>query len=352
MKIKITKYLFIAVFFFLMVSCTYKKYYYHIPQDEIDGIETGSMADANIDTAQINLLVTKILNNDYRKIHSLLIMKNGKLICEEYFNGYSAEMLHPLYSAGKSIGSTMIGIAIDKGFIKDTEQTLLDLFPEHLPDAKLDNRNKDIKLKHILTMTTGLDCGDSDDFENSCSGRLIKEKDPIKYILELPMSHNPGDHFFYNDGTPKIIQVIIEHCTKMRYNHFQYKYLYTPLDISVYRPSPGLTPREMAKIGSLYLNKGKWRGEQLLSEKWVEETAIKHVKTKYGHYGYLWWNSTFTYPDREIETFYAAGNGGQFIFVFPELDMVVVTTGGNVNEMKYTVQPMEMLDEYIIPAVL
>ena len=352
MKIKIRYYIVLAIIIQFIFSCSQIKYHYYKPRYIYDGIETASLNDVNIDTTKINLLITKILNNDYRKIHSLLIIKNGKLVCEEYFNGYNAEMCHPLYSAGKSLVSTLIGIAIDRGFIKNSDQTLRDLFPEHKSINKIHTENSDIKLNHILTMTTGLDCGDSDDFENNCSGRLLKEEDPIKYIMQLSMNHKPGEHFYYNDGTPKILQYILRHTTKMRYDHFEYKYLYTPLDISAYRLSPGLTPREMTKIGMLYLNKGKWRGEQVLSEKWVEETSKKHIKTNYGHYGYLWWMSTFKYPDQEIETFYAAGNGGQFIFVFPDLDMVVVFTGGNVNEMEYTIQPLEMLEKYILPAIL
>lgn len=352
-KFKISKDIILTITLFLLISsCSYKKYFYQIPVTQIDGIETGSMIEAGIDTTKINLLVKKILNKEYRKIHSLLIFKNEKLVCEEYFNGYSAEMIHPLYSVGKSLVSTLIGIAVDKGYIKNTKQTLRDLFPDHESIKNTQIKNGDIRLMHILTMTTGLDCGDEDDYENNCSGRLLKEKDPINYIMQLPMTHQPGEHFYYNDGTPKILQYILRHTTNMRYDHFEYKYLYTPLDISVYRPSTGLTPREMLKIGILYLNKGIWRGERVLSEKWIEETSKKHIKTNFGYYGYLWWITTFKFDEREIETFYAAGNGGQFIFVLPALDMVVVTTGGNVNDMENTIQPLYMLDEYIIPAVL
>jgi CubicO group peptidase (beta-lactamase class C family) len=304
-----------------------------------------------MDSAKINILISKILNNEYQNIHCVLILKDNKLVCEEYFNGYDAEMHHSLYSAGKSLVSTLIGIAIDKGFIKNSDQTLRDLFPGHHSINNNHSENSEIKLKHILTMTTGLDCGNPDDFENNCSGRLLKEEDPINYIMQLPMAYKPGEHFYYNDGTPKILQYIVHKTSKMRYDLFKYKYLYAPLSIAAYRPSPGMTPREMAKIGMLYLNKGQWRGEQVLSEEWIENTSKKHIKTKYGHYGYLWWIGSLAYKDTELETFYAAGNGGQFIFVIPKVNMVAVFTGGNYNNMEKTIQPIEMLEKYILPAI-
>jgi len=352
MNRKFKRILALFIIFLMFISCSYKRYFYQKPKAKFDGLETGTLTDVNIDTTKINALITKIISNEFKNIHSLLIIKDNKLVCEEYFNGYTAEKTHNLFSAGKSIVSVMTGIAIDKGFIKDSNQTLKNLFPEHPSIINTDSPNSEIKIKDILTMRTGLDCGSADDYENSCAGRLLDEKDPIQYIMQLPLINTPGQIFSYNDGTPKMMQHIIQHFTKLTYDQFIYKFLYVPLDINTYRPVHGLTPREMVKIGMLYLNNGKWRGIQVVSKEWIDESTSKHVERKYGHYGYYWWIGKFIYPDKEIETYYAAGNGGQYIFVFNELNMVVVFTGGNVNDNEYSSQPLYMLDEYIIPAVL
>jgi len=223
--------------------------------------------------------------------------------------------------------------------------------PQYQSILEQDSNKKNIKLKHILTMSTGLDCGKYSEYPNNCGAQMWKADDPVKYLMELPMSHKPGEHFLYNDGTPTILQVIITQKSGMRYDYFRNTYLFGPLGISMNTNRDGMTSRELAKIGLLYLNKGKWNNKQILSSLWIEETREKHFTWRNGHYGYLWWIGTLDFEERELETYYAAGNGGQFIFVIPEVNMVAIFTGGNYNNMEKTIQPIEMLENYILPSI-
>jgi len=346
------KYLLVLIVFFsILNSCSHIKYNYFKPRFIYDGIETAFLNDVEMDSTKIDTLIEKILNNDFENIHSILILKDNKLVCEEYFRGYSVHSTHRLKSLGKSIVSTLIGIAVDQKFIQSSNAFLIDLMPQYKSILGGDPDKKNITLKHILTMSTGLDCGKYGDYPNNCGAQMWKADDPVKYLLELPMSHKPGEHFLYNDGTPAILQVIITQNSEMRYDQFRNIYLFEPLGISTDTNRDGMTSRELAKIGLLYLNKGKWKGQQILSSLWIEETREKHFTWRNGHYGYLWWVGTLEYEKRELETYYAAGNGGQFIFVIPEVNMVAVFTGGNYNNMEKTIQPVEMLEKYILPAI-
>ena len=337
---------------FIIHSCAPIKYTYFKPRYIYDGIETASLKDVNMDSSVIDTLIEEILNGEFDNIHSILILKDNKLVCEEYFKGYSVHSDHILKSLGKSIVSTLIGIAIDKKYIQSSDALLYDLLPQYQSILNKDIDKKNISLKHILSMSTGLNCGKYSEYPNNCGAQMWKADDPVKYLLALPLSHKPGEHFLYNDGTPAILQVIITQNSKMRYDHFRNTYLFGPLGINTDTNRDGLTSRELAKIGLLYLNKGKWQDQQILSTLWVEETIEKHQTWRSGYYGYLWWIGSLDYKNRTIDTFYAAGNGGQFIFIIPEVNMVAVFTGGNYNNMEKTIQPVKMLEKYILPSIL
>ncbi|MFX0173450.1 MAG: serine hydrolase domain-containing protein [Candidatus Hodarchaeota archaeon] len=279
-------------------------------------------------------------------LHSVILIYNGFIVLEAYPNpNYTQDTNHQLHSITKSIISILIGIAIDKGFIASLNQKLLEFFPNRTI-ANLDEQKQGITLKHLLTMTTGLDL----------SLLWSEEEDPIQGILDLPMNSNPGMKWYYSNGPVDLLAAIIEICTGNSTLEFAQKYLFEPLGISgvtwsqnpqgIYRGGTGLQlkPRDMAKLGFLYLNMGTWSNQQVVSQEWVVISTETQFFPSYSRgivgYGYLWW----TYP--ELGIYYASGWNGQKIFVFPECDFVLVFTADQDIPLN-----QKLFYRYIIPAL-
>jgi CubicO group peptidase (beta-lactamase class C family) len=281
--------------------------------------------------------------------HSLLIIRNGYLVSESYFGPYKQDTKHELYSCTKSFVATLIGIALDKGFIDGTDQRILDFFPDEA-FANLDGEKEDMTLEDVLTMRSGLDWEEGD----AAFGAMYSSPDWVKFMLDKPMAQPPGEQFNYCSGCSHLLSAILQQTTGMNTGDFAEQSLFKPLGISnakwdtdaVGIPIGGwglqLTPRDMAKLGYLYLQDGQWDGEQIISTQWVENATQTHTETdsELG-YGYQWW----TYPS--LVGYTALGLYGQTIFVIPEAELVIVTTA----EMENHDEIFRLIEEYILPAV-
>ena len=329
------------------------RYKYKVPEQTDDGWETCHVAKVNIDEHKLSDLIKKIQNGTYINIHSVLIIKNGKLVFEEYFPGkdvyskytsYTRDDLHFLASVTKSFSSTLTGIAIDKGVINGTDENLGNFFPEYKNELSADNKAK-IKLHHVLSMSAGFDWDEqvySPNDPRNVMRKMFNSKDIIGFILNRPIKDKPGSKFMYNSGLSMLLGTIVEKRSSLKLTEFAEKNLFNPLGISRYAwtyigkvpESAGglsLRPRDMAKLGYLFFKKGKWNGKQIVPEKWVKDATSQYVtppRTGTG-YGYQWWLIKWEIDNTTIEGYFAAGWGGQRIFVFPALDAVVVLTAGN-----------------------
>ncbi len=283
-------------------------------------------------------------------LHSLLIIRNGYLVSETYFGSYKQDTRHELYSCTKSFVSTLIGIAIDKGYIDGTDHRIVDFFPERT-FTNLDGQKKDMLLEDVLTMRSGLDWQEKD----SVYREMYQSPDWVQFVLDKPMAQPPGSLFNYCSGCSHLLSAILQQTTGMNTRDFAEQYLFKPLGISnvnwdtdaVGIPIGGwglqLTPRDMAKLGYLYLQAGQWAGQQIVSAKWVENAAQRHTGTGGDllGYGYQWW----TYPS--LEAYTALGLYGQTIFVMPGSNLVIVTTA----EMDSHDEVFQLIEQYILPAV-
>jgi len=361
----------------LAVSCA-SAYTYHIPEQTNDGWPTASLDEVRIDEKEIREAVERIDDGTYQNVHSILIVKDGKLVFEEYFSGYTwdyddaqfrgeltdfgMDTIHNLASVTKSFTSALVGIAIDQGFLQGVDQKVFAFFPEY---ASLSDERKDaIILDHLLTMTSGLEWNEMElpysDTRNDLV-QLFIVSDPIEYILAKPVVSEPGTRWYYNGGGTNILGEVIREATGLRMDDFAEKYLFVPLAITDYEwdhinpdmihasGNLRLRPRDMAKLGYLYLQRGIWGGHRIVSEEWVEESTKDHVSPRGADgYGYQWWLRTYDSGSTPVDSFYAAGWGGQRITVFPSLDMVVVFTGGNY----LAEEPAdEIIGRHILPAV-
>ena len=211
----------------------------------------------------------------------------------------------------------------------------------------MDERKQQITIRHLLTMSSGLDCNDWDKQSKGQEDKVYKKRDWLQYTLDLPMMNNPGEVSNYCSMGVVMIAEIISQASGMSIDQFAEEYLFKPLSISnvswghtskkEVMPSGKrlyMTPRDMAKIGQLTLNKGKWNGQQIISEKWVEESTMAVTKISGVDYGYLWWNIPFKQNEKTITSIVATGNGGQYILILPELDLVAIFTGGAYNSQE------------------
>ena len=335
------------------------KYKYYKPKDLKDGLQIGDVEKSGLDTALLAEMMRKIVDETYPNVHSVLIIKDGKLLFEEYFYEYTKDTLQELRSASKSFVSALTGIALEKGFIKSKYEKVLPYFPEYTIENNSDLKRQ-ITIENLLSQQSGLDCDISNDNSEGNETTMSNSDDWVKFTLDLPMIDIPGGKGMYCSGNPVILGRIIEKETHQPLPEFAKKTLFEPLGITKFKwnfkPDKSssetfcqlyLMPRDMAKFGLLYLNKGNWNGKQVVSSDWVRQSLSKHSVIQGVEYGYLWW---IKYLDADGIRYYgkaAQGNGGQKIYIWEEQNMVTVITGGSFN----TQSPSdELIRKYILPA--
>jgi len=318
------------------------KYTYKIPEQLNDGWEVSSLSEVGMDVSIIESITENILNDQYKGIHSMLIVKDGALVFEEYFKNHTRDELQTIYSITKSITSSLIGIAINVGFLPGVEDSVLRYFPQyHIPEIEKQN----LQIEHILTLTTGIEWDEKSypytDPRNS-EYQMVQSDDWMEFVLQQPLVFTPGERFNYNTGAVHLLSAVIKQSTKQFADEYAGQFLFEPLGITEYEwntdnlgyPCTGATfqglkmkARDLAKYGFLHLNQGKWKGNQVIPEVWVEESTKKHVDVDSDReFGYLWWIGSYSMNEKEITHFYAAGFGGQTIHIVPELDLMIVFT--------------------------
>lgn len=355
-------------------------YRYIVPQQTNDGWETASLESEHVDPTRLAKMFERINSRSYRNNHSVLVVKNGKLIVEEYFPGrdsngkyreFNREMRHEMHSVTKSVVGILAGIALDHGFISGVDEKVSTLFPEYGP-LFADHARDDLRLKHLLTMSAGLSWDEwSHPYSDSRNdlAAMDASKDLIRYVLERPVAAKPGEKFAYSGGDSMLLGEIVNRRAGLATDQFAERHLFEPLGISDYKwwkyangmvdAGGGLVlrPRDMAKIGSLFLNGGRWHGKQIVSEQWVKDSTINYIDArqfpswiKADGYGYQWWRRSFQVNGKTIPSWHAAGRGGQFIFIFPSLETIAVFTSWNDDALG--VQPFDMVERYLLPSVL
>lgn len=317
-------------------------------------------------TEQLAELDAKVEAGEYGAINSLLIWHDGSLILESYYGGTGPDTMSQVYSVTKSITSAAIGQALAEGAITNLDETLLDYLPESDTIENLDGRKTRITLEDLLTMRAGFAWDESSTIYGDANNdvtQMTNSTNWIQYMLDQEMATEPGTAFTYNSGVTMLLGAILEEATGQTTEDYVAAYLFAPLEITEWRWQETPTgrsntgwglfmrPADMVKIGQLYLQQGAWQGEQLIAKNWVEQSTQPLVPVSEMHdYGYHWWRFADENPivaDLNVnDLFFAWGFGGNFIFVVPHLDLVVVTTAENfVNAEQF----WSVLPEHIFP---
>jgi len=338
------------------------------PQRTHDGWRTARAKDVGFDEAALVRLVQGIIDSDPAArrpllIHSILIARRGRLVLEEYFHGYDRDAPHDIRSAGKTFASAMLGAAIFRGVNLTPETPVYDLLADQGPFAHPDPRKHAITLARLMTHTSGLDCNDNDDCSRGNEGAMQGQDlqpDWWRFALDLPVAHDPGARYAYCTAGMNLIGAALHSATGEHVPDLFDRFIARPLQFGRYywnlMPNGEgylgggayLRPRDLLKLGQLYLDGGAWNGVRLVSRDWVArstaaQVAINEATTgmdaetfanvaTHGADGFGWHRYGVRVGERRVEAFEANGNGGQFLIVVPEYALAVVLTGGNYGQ--------------------
>jgi CubicO group peptidase (beta-lactamase class C family) len=300
---------------------------------------TATLEEVGIDSAPLVEMFDFIRERQI-PVHSIQLVRRGRLVLDAYFYPYDGRTRHDVASVTKSITSTLVGLAIERGYIRDVQQPVLDFFPGRTV-AGLDARKRKQTLEHLLTMQSGWDCGVPLGTPTINADRQLAEmrrrNDWAQFALDLPMTSEPGTRFLYCNANCHLLSALLTRVTGTNALAFARRELFEPLGIrdTAWPADPQgnnfgwgdlqLHPRDMARLGQLCLERGRWAGRQIIPEAWLRTATRAHVERTGGkdHYGYYWWVSA-----QLPGLFEAVGRGGQRITVWPDKELVLVYTGG------------------------
>jgi CubicO group peptidase (beta-lactamase class C family) len=341
------------------------KYAYRRPPENGDGWSTASARDVGLDEGALTRLVQRLIDVDpfvrgAPLIHSLLVARRGKLVLEEYFFGYSRETPHDTRSAGKTFSSIMLGSAMLQGTKISQETPIYELLAERGPFANPDPRKARITLAHLMSHTSGLDCDDynPDSLGNEATMTTQRaQSDWWKYTLDLRQVHDPGTHYAYCSANTNLVGGALTTATRTWLPDLFDRNVAGPLQFGRYYWNISangegyqgggafVRPRDLLKIGQLYLGGGSWNGKRVVSPQWVKLSTSPYIQInpattglsaeEFGNSyslsadGLTWHLFELRAKDRAYKGYEASGNGGQLVIVVPEAELAVGFTGGN-----------------------
>lgn len=293
----------------------------------------------------LNALDDLIDNFEQRDYRALVVIKDNKLAIEYYYNSFWRNHIHDIRSAGKSITSLLLGVAIQEGYIDSLSQDVFSFFPkEKYPSINKDY--KKVKILHLLNMVSGLDA-DSDNYHTpGNAGHWIAKDEWVNYLLSIPLSKKPNEKWVYADINAVLIGAIIEEKTGMSLKEFAKQKVFDPLEIKEFywytnasNQTGGagnlyISALDFAKLGYLISNEGKWGDKQIVNADYVKRlineksSAIGDYNPLADGYGMLWYKSKRKFGTEEVEYLWASGNGGNHLVVVPEKNMVISMTSG------------------------
>ena len=346
-------------------------YVYRAPPALDDGWPTATLAAADIDQPALERLMQKLAempmdSADAPQYDALLIARHGKLVFEEYFHGENRDRLHNIRSAGKSVTSVLVGAVMQHGAPLRLSSPVYEVMNDGAFPAGLDPQKRSMTLEHLLTMSSGYFCDDTNDAAPGNEDRIWdnadKNPDFWKYTLQVPMATPPGEKSVYCSMQPNLALGMVQHATKeFPLDSFD-RLVAQPMRIGSYvwaldaagNPYGGgglcLTTRDFLKFGQLMLNDGAWGGRQIISRDYARASISPQYNLRRITYGYLWWMEDMPYKGRKVHAFMALGNGGNNIVAIPELDLVVAIYGANYAS-RTTGRIREIVPRFILPAV-
>ena len=354
------------------------------PIERDDGWQLGTLADAGFDLDIMKDLDRKLENNQFTNVHMVVIEQGGKLVYEKYLSGtdqnwgtpigrrkFDHDSLHDLRSISKSVTALLLGIALGDDFAATLNKPVTDFFPEYAD--RFEAGAEKITVEQVLTMTSGWEWNEMDvPYSNTENDeiQLYYTSDPIRRVLSKPMRTEPGKAWYYSGGDTMVVGALVEKISGKPFLEFAHEVLFEPLGIapkfvewrglgfwSEWRTLPSaasglrLRTRDLAKIGHLMLNQGRWQDRQIVPAGWVEASMQRHTEQTYDKwssdgvygYGYQWWHGQFKTNAGDFTSITGVGYGSQRLFVIPEKDLAVTVFAGNYGSGPWRISTLVML---------
>jgi CubicO group peptidase (beta-lactamase class C family) len=344
-------------------------YAYRTPSEEDDGWPVATPENVGISRSAIASFVQKLIDTPIDSLHSsdihgVLIARHGKLVLEEYFHGFHREQLHDLRSAAKSLTSALTGAAAMHGWIRPSTPVYEAMAATAL--ANLDPRRRSVTVENLLTMSSGLNCDDSDPDSPGNEDTMQEQTaqpDWYRYTLELAMVRTPGERAVYCSCNPNLLGGVLGRATGRWLPELFEDLIAQPLQIRSYAMNltptgdaymgggVQLRPRDFMKLGQVMLDGGRWKSSRVVASDWARKSVSPLYELRGLHYGYLWWVIEYPYQDHKVRAFFAGGNGGQIVMGIPELDLVIAFYGGNYSDPVLFVPQRVYVPDLILPAV-
>lgn len=321
-------------------------------------------------------ITASVANGEFKKITSVMVSRDGKILYEHYFTG-DTKTPRNTRSATKTIASMLVGLAIEDGKLSGVNATILPYLKQHLPLQNPDPRKNQITVEDLMTMSTALECDDENQYSRGNEERMYLIEDWVQFYLDLPIQGYPewmpkpskspyGRNFRYCTAGVTTLGEVLQNATGEKLQDYAQRRLFTPLGIEnpQWQFSPlglaqaggglSLRSRELWLLGQLYLDGGKFHDKQLLTKSWIEQSTHAHASVDADggvEYGYLWWLMQFPVGNTVWKSYAMNGNGGNTVQVFPEQRAVVVITTENFNERQPHLLTIKLLTQKILPAL-
>jgi len=321
----------------------------------------------------LNELDSLITSGKYERITSILVAKNGQLLFEKYYMDNNVDSKHNTRSCTKTMATLLTGIAMDKGHIKSEKDKILDYLQHKIPYQNPDKRKEDITIEDLLTMTSVLECDDSNWHSRGHEERMYFIEDWTQFLLDLPVRSYPfgpspeeapyGRVFAYASAKAAAVSEILQSAIGSNLVDFTRKHLLEPLEIEdctlhttphdILNTAGGseYRSRDLLKLIQLCLNNGQWSGKQIIPSEWIKKATTPKVNAYEGvDYGYLLWLKEYG-NEKKYPSYYMSGNGGNKALAIPDLDLTVVITTRNYNNRNAHGYSDEIVNKYIIPSI-
>jgi CubicO group peptidase (beta-lactamase class C family) len=344
-----------------------------------DGWVTATPESVGFESRQLCAIGNAVRYGRLWNLHGVVVVRQGRLVFEQYFTGpdehwgspvggvtFGPDTLHDVRSITKSIVSLLYGIAHGQGTVGSVDRPVLDAFPE-FADLRTDPARMRILVKHALTMTMGTEWNEDLPYSDRRNGERQMEAAPDRYrfVLDRPLVAAPGERWNYNGGATAVIAKLVSRGTGRPLLEFAQEHLFAPLGITDVdwitdlkdepKAASGLRmrPRDLAKIGQLVLQRGRWVAQEVIPDRWLQEaTTAQAQPDRFRRYGYQWWLGDSPFGDVQTPSVAGFGIGGQRLCIVPELELVVVVTAGNYDKPGQGRLPLAILEQFVLPALV
>lgn len=326
------------------------------------------------DSDKLAEISEKINKNEFQKITSVLVAHKGKLIHEQYFNNGHVDYMNDLRSATKSITSLMVGLALEHGHIKSVEQKAFSLIAGKQEFEAMHPLKQAITIQDLLSMSSILGCNDDTPYSLGNEERMYISYDWVEFVKNIPLrgfapwekrpEESPFNRAFsYCTAGSFLMGAIVEKTSGLKMDAYAKKYLDKPLGIESVKwnySNHGITSgaggtryksRDFLKFGELYRQGGQWNGQRVINQKWVDESVKSRVDVRENvEYGYFWWKFAYEVDGKKYWSYAASGNGGNYLFVQPELELVTLITSELYNSRQGHQQSQSIYSDFVLAA--